>query len=105
MADHTAPGYLADREKRMAWARKEAELFLAQDLGLVGVPQIKVELLAAKLSAVYLMGANAALLDEVAYLAKAGPRPVRATAPAQRVSEAGEQGESDATGFSGTSEP
>jgi len=104
MTDHTTPSYLADRDARMAWAMLEAAQFI-KSLGLIGVPPLTVKLLAAKLSAAYLMGANAALLDEAAYLAQAGPRPVRATAPAQRISEAGEQGESDATGFSGAPEP
>lgn len=95
--------HLAEREELLAWAREEAETFLTVH-GLT-VAGVVVDLLAAKIAASYLVGANAALLDETARITQARSRPARAPASAGGASEAGTQSESDATGFSGTEEP
>lgn len=95
--------HLAEREELLAWAREEAETFLlAHGLTVAGAV---VDLLAAKIAASYLVGANAALLDETARITQARSRPARSPTLLSGDGEASPQSESDATGFSGTEEP
>lgn len=54
--------YLAERAELLAWAREEAQTFLAAHA--LTVDGGTMELLAMKIAGAYLVGANAALLDE-----------------------------------------
>lgn len=87
----------------MQWARQEAVTGGEWATGLSVMH--RTELLAAKIAAAYLVGATDALKEETTRILEDRPRRLQPAPFVKGVVQEGESGESDATGFSGTSEP
>ncbi len=65
----------------------------------------RIDMLAAKLAAAYLVGATDALQAETARIIEARPRPLQPAPFVKGIVQASEESEPDATGFSGVSKP